>query len=240
MHIMFMIFILVLVYFSSLIIMCIYRDKINIDIANATFIILIFASFATLNIHYFRNGGLKDFMTLDNISPLTFTLAPLSYVMNEKIKKCYFSMVAFLSFGMFVAMLVNPNYAYLFSFKQNATLDYAYDSISHLFCSLFGIFLVISGQIKIKPKNLLYSMIFVYSIVTYGVILNIIFHKSNFGMNPYGKASIYMFDFFSNFYVTLIAYYFGIAVVLIIGYQLTYFLDKASKHILHEENNKPV
>lgn len=238
MHIMFMAFILVFIYFSSLIIMCVYRDKINKDLANATFIMLIFISFAALNIHYFRNGGLKNFMTLDNISPLTFTLAPLSYVMNYRVKKCYFSMVAFLSFGMFVAMLVNPNFAYLFNFKQNATLDYAYDSISHLFCSLFGIYLVISGQVKIKPKSLIYSMIFVYSIVTYGVIINFIFHKRNFGMDPYGKASIYMLDFFSGFYTTLIAYYIGIAVVLIIGYQFTYLLDKTSKHSLHDEENE--
>lgn len=230
MHIMLMMLILVQVYFTSLIVLYFFRDKINKDIANATFIILIFATFAALNIHYQRNGGLNDFLTLSNISPLTFTLAPLSYVMGKKVRECYFALVAFLSVGMFVAMLVNPNFAYLFSFKQNATLSYAYDSLSHLFCSLFGIYLVMSGQVKINTKNLIRAGIFIYSIVTYGVILNFIFHTNNFGMNPYGGYSIYMFDLFHSFEATLAAYYCGIAVVLILGYQLGYLMDKLCHH----------
>ncbi len=230
MHIMLMIFILVQVYFSSLILLYFFRDKLNKDIVNVTFVILIFSSFAALNIHYYRNGGLSNFMTLDNISPLTFTLMPLSYVMSKKVRECYMSMVAFLTVGMFIAMLVNPNYAYLFNFKQNATLSYAYDAISHLFCSLFGIYLIMSGQIEVTLKNLFKSAVFIYSIVTYGVILNFIFHKGYFGMNPYGDYSIYMFDLFGNFYATLIAYYFGIAVVLIFGYQFGYMIKKLSIH----------
>ncbi len=235
MHIMFMVFILVQVYFTSLIVLYLFRDKLNKNIVNLTFIILIFGSFAAQNIYYFRNGGLRNFMTLDNISPLTFTLMPLTIVMRKEIRDCFLSMVAFFSVGMFMAMLVNPNYAYLFSFRQNATLAYAYDSLAHLFCSLFGLYLIISGQINVSIKNLGKAMAFIYSIVTYGVILNFIFHKSYFGMDPYGKSSIYMFDFFSNFYVTLVAYYLGIAAVLILGFQLGYLMEKLSSP---KENNQ--
>lgn len=228
MHIMFMVFILVQVYFISLIIIYFLKDKLNTKITNFTFILLIFGFFAILNIHFYYTSGLKNFMTFDNISPLTFTLLPLVYVMKKEVKESFLAMIAFLSVGMFLAMLISPNYNYLFSFKQNATPAYAYDSLSHLFCSLFGIYLIISGQVKVNLKNLLKSMAFIYTIISFAVILNFIFHKDYFGMDPYNGASIYMFDFFSNFYVTLIAYYLGIALVLILGFQLGYLMNKLS------------
>lgn len=225
MHIMLMVLILVVIYFFSLIIIFINRDRINVKIGNLVFIILNIITFGLLNIYYYNHGGLSNFLTLDNISPMMFTTMPLIYFMHPKVKECYLSAAALLSFGMFVAMLVNPNYAYLFNFKQQATLDYMYDSLGHLCFAVFGVYLIITKQVRISITTLKKASAWLYSIVTFGVILNFIFHRSFFGMNPYGNYSIYMIDIFGSFGATLVAYYLGIFVVLILGSQFNYLWE---------------
>ena len=72
-------------------------------------------------------------------------------------------------------------------------------------------------------------MICTLSIITFGVILNFIFHLDNFGMDPYGSASIYMLDIFGSFWATLTAYYFGVVLVLIVGMQSVAMLDRLTE-----------
>ena len=230
MHIMLMVLILVIIYFFSLIVIFTYRDKINIKIGNLVFVILNGIIFGLLNLYYYNHGGLEHFLTLDNISPMMFTTMMLIYFMHPKVKDCYLCAASLLSFGMFIAMLVNPNFAYLFNFKQQATLDYMYDSLNHLIFAVFGVYLVITKQVKIGINTIKKAAIWIYSIVTFGVILNFVFHKSFFGMNPYGKYSIYMLDIFGSFWITLLAYYLGIFVVLILGSQFNYLWECIMKH----------
>lgn len=225
MHIILMVLILTILYFISLIVIFAYRDKINVKIGNFIFIILDIICFAALNIYYYNHGGLERFMTLDNISPMMFTFMPLSYFMSEKVRKCYFSAASLLSFGMFIAMLVNPNFAYLFNFKQLASLDYMFDSLGHLVFAVFGVYLVITKQVTVNIKTLKNAAIWLYSVVTFGVLLNFIFHTNFFGMCPYGGYSIYMFDIFGSYPATLISYYLGIFVVLMIGSQFNHLWE---------------
>ena len=65
-----------------------------------------------------------------------------------------------------------------------------------------------------------------YSVITFGVILNFLFHTNNFQMDPYGGASIYMIDIFGSFWVTLAAYYLGVMLVLTLGMQAGYGVQR--------------
>ena len=105
-------------------------------------------------------------------------------------------------------------------------MDYLFDALCHLNCSLFGIYLVVSGQVKLDGKSFLKAVIFMYTVITAVVILNFIFHTNNFGMCPYGGYSIYMFNLFEDYVPTLIAYYLGVLVVLYIGFEFNYALNK--------------
>ena len=67
------------------------------------------------------------------------------------------------------------------------------------------------------------------SIISFGVVLNFVFHRNFFGMDPYGEYSIYFLDIFGSFTTTLIAYYLGVMVLLTLGMQMCYLMDKASK-----------
>ena len=70
-----------------------------------------------------------------------------------------------------------------------------------------------------------------YSVIGFGVITNFIFHRSNFQMDPYGNYSIYMIDIFGSFGATLAAYLLGVMLVLTLGMQIGYWLNKSVSKI---------
>jgi len=216
-----------LFYFVTLILICLYRDKLSPKIGNLIFIIADVIFFFGWNYAYYLIGWLGErFITLDNISPLMFTVMPLTYVAKDKVKDAAFAALAFLNAGMFVAMLFSPDFAYLFNYNDEASFVYTCEALCHGVCSLFGIYLILTRQVKITFKNWVRSVVFMLSIITFGVFLNIVFHRSYFGMDPYDGASIYMFDLFGSFPATLIVYYLAVTVVLTIGMEVGYLLDK--------------
>ena len=227
-------------FFVTLSIMCFYRSKINVKLCNILFLIADFLAYSAWNYAAYLKGWLKGgWMTLGNISPLMFTLILLTPFMNEKVRNYVHSAIACLSMGMFLAMLVSPEHDYIFNFNTEATFIYTTEAVAHMVCSLFGIYLVLSHQIKANFKTLVKAAICTFSIITVGVILNFIFHLDNFGMDPYGSASIYMLDIFDTFWATLTAYYFGVALVLIVGMQTVYILDRLTAKFFDKHENTP-
>ena len=217
-------------FFVTLSIMCFYRSKINVKLCNTIFIIADFLAYSAWNYAAYLKGWLRGgWMTLGNISPLMFTLILLTPFMKDKVKDYVYSAIAFLSTGMFLAMIISPEHDYIFNFNTEATFIYTTEAVAHLVCALFGIYLVLSHQVKPNFKSLVKGVVCTLSIITFGVILNFIFHTKNFGMDPYGSASIYMLDIFGSFRATLTAYYFGVVLVLIVGMQSTYMLDRMTE-----------
>lgn len=228
------------VYFLALGFIILYRDKINIKIGNLIFVIADICFFFLWNYAFFLRGSLDSFMTLDNISPFIFTLIPLTYALKDKLREYAFAAIAFLHFGMLAAVMVSPEQAYLFSFLAEANLLYTAEALCHMLSALFGIYLILTGQVKINFKTWLRSLIFMYTVITFGVALNFIFHKSFFGMDPYGGYSIYFLDIFSNFWFTLVAYYLGVLLVLTLGMQTGHALMRLiTPHAPKAEPNTP-
>ncbi len=227
MHMSLMLGIVLVLFFTSLTLMCLYRRKMNVKIWNFVFVMVDIVFFFLWNLAGYQRGWLdKRFMTLDNISPFTFTIIPLTYFMNKKTKDYAFSAIAFLSVGMFVAMIFSPEHAYLFSYTADASFLYTTEALCHLLCSLFGVYLVLTDQVKADGKNLVKSVVFMYLVIGFGVFLNYVFHKDFFGMDPYGNYRIYMLQLFGSFWATLIAYLLGVLVVLISGMQFTALLRR--------------
>ncbi len=222
-----MVGIMVACYFITLTLLCIYRKMINIKVANTLFIIVDLVFFFGWTYASYQSGGLDDgYLTLDNISPMIMTLIPLTVFMSDRVKSYCNSAIAFLWVGMFVALLFSPQYAYIFRYKLEASLNYTAESACHLLASLYGAFLIISGQVKCNFDGWKKAIICMYSIIGFGVFLNFVFHKSHFGMDPYGDYSIYMLDIFGSFETTLMAYILGILVVITLGMQLGGLLNK--------------
>lgn len=219
--------ILAAVFFVSLTLICFYKEHINTKIVNIVFIVLDVIFYFVWNVGMYRQGWLeKGFKTLENISPMIFTVIPLTLFMNEKTKEYALSAVAFLWIGMFFALFISPEHSYIFNFKREASVLYTGEALCHMLASLFGIYLILTGQVKTDIRNLLKSIVFMYSVICFGVILNYFFHKGNFGMNPYGDYAIYFIDIFGTFEATFVAYLLGVLVVLLAGWEFGILLNK--------------
>ncbi len=227
-----------LIFFVTLSMMCFYREKINVKLCNWLFIVADLLAYSAWTYSYYMKGWLRDgWLTLGNISPLMFTLILLTPFMKDGPKEYVHSAIAFLNVGMFIAMIVSPEHDYIFNFNTEATFAYTTEAVAHLVCSLFGIYLVLSHQVKADFKRLVKAVVLTLSIITIGVILNFVYHRSYFGMDPYGSAKIYMIDIFGSFWATLTAYYFGVVMVLIVGMQGVSMLDRfTSRFFDHEQS----
>lgn len=239
MPMMLMVIICVFVYFISFALILFYHKYINPKYAILFFMITNTVLFAGYCINEYYRKGHFEFLTFDQISPFMFTMLPLSFFLNEKIKDAYYSTAAYLCLGMFIAMLVSPQEAYLSSYKADATLLYVFDTLLHLNFSLFGLYLFISETVTINLKNLYKAGLFLYSVITFAVICNFLFHKNYFGMGYYSKYGIYMIRIFETYWATLIAYIFGVALVLILGYEFNYLILRLSSFNKNFKN-KPV
>lgn len=225
MNMMQMVAIMVACYFITLTLLCIYRNIINIKVANTVFMIVDLIFFLSWNYAAYLRGWLKDgFMTLENISPFIMTLIPFTCLLSKKIREYCDSAIAFLWVGMFFALMISPQHAYIFSYHIEASYIYASEAACHLIASLYGAYLIISGQVKCNFKTWLKSIICMYSVIGFGVILNYLFHTRNFGMDPYGDFTIYMIDVLGSFWATLLAYLLGVMVVLSVGMQFGHLL----------------
>ena len=225
-----------LFFFVTLFIMCYYRSKINFKLWNTIFIILDFVAMSCWTYASYQRGWLGNgWLTLGNISPLMFTIMLLTPFMNEKIRDYAYSALAFLNVGMFLAMLISPEHDYIFNFRREATFASTSEAIGHMVCSLYGIFLVLTKKVRADFKHWIKSIVFLLSIISCAVTINFVYHRDYFGMDPYGSAHIYMLDLFSGFYATLVAYYFGIVLVLSVGMQGVGMLDRITeKFFVHE------
>lgn len=211
-------------YFISLLLICLYRDKINVKFFNGVFILIDIIFYLCWNIATAQRGGLKDgFMTLENISPYMFTIIPLTMFMSEKVKSYAYSAIAFLCFGMFGALLISPEFHVLSSLKSEADFWYTSEAVCHMLCSLFGMYLMITKQVKTDFSSWVKSIVFMWGSVTFGLVINLILDTTCFNMHP-DHYCIYMLDIFRSFEATAVAYYLGILVVLTIGMQAGHLL----------------
>ena len=240
MNMMQMVGIMVLCYFTSVLMLSLMHKHINTRLGNTIFIIADIVFFFFWNYAAYLEGWLESgFMTLGNISPLIMTLIPFTVLLSPKVREYCNAAIAFLWVGMFIALMISPQHAYIFSFNTEASLMYTSEAACHLLASVYGFYLMISGQVKCDFKNWVKSIVCLYSIITFGILLNILFHTNNFQMDPYGGASIYMIDIFGSFWATVVAYYLGVLLVLTIGMQIGYgvqkLVEKVNIEITEEE-----
>lgn len=221
--------VLIAIYFISITVIMAFSKEQSRKNLNWIFLGINLISFVGLNIFYFQKDGVFSFLTFDNISPFTFTLMIFTVLLKDKFAYAFKCAIAFLSVGMIIAMMITPQYAYIYNFAEEARVDYLLDAVCHMNCSLYGIYLVASGQVKLTFDNFRKSLVFMYTVITGVVIANALFHKNFFGMCPYGGYSIYMFNLFEEYWATLLAYYLGVLVVLYLGFGFNYALNRLNR-----------
>ena len=154
--------------------------------------------------------------------------------MNGTVKDYAYCAIAFLGFGMFLAMLVSPEAEYLLNYRQEAAFIHVSEAACHLIMALYGFYLILSDRVALALENLGKALVFIYISIGFGCFLNACFRLSNFGMDMYGNYSIYFLDIFDSFGATLAAYVLGILATVALGFLVGTFLDWVSRGRGHD------
>ena len=230
MHMMQMLGGLSLVFFVGLFLMCYFREKLSNPIVNPLFLIVCAVCFFCWNYAAYERGWLEDgFMTLENISPFICTVILCTPFLSEKIKDFAYCAIAFLGFGMLMALYISPGASYFLNHNHTANFMHISEAACHLVMALYGFYLILTEKVTLTWKNFGKAIVFVYTSIGFGVFLNWCFHLSNFGMDMYGDASIYFLDIFGTFEITFIAYLVGVMGTLVLGFLVGIFLDWFSR-----------
>ena len=221
-----MLAVLAAVFFVAIVAMCIYRHKLDNPLINRLFLVATAVTFFAWNYAGYELGWLKDgFMTLENISPFICTVILLTPFMRGKVRDYAYSCIAFLALGMFLALFISPSAEYLAEYTHRATFVYAAEASCHLVMALYGLYLVLSGKVGLELRDMGKGVTFIYAAILYGVFLNLCFHRSNFGMNMYGRYRIYFLEIFGSFEATLLAYLAGVLATVAGGFLFALLID---------------
>ena len=230
MHMMQMLGGLTLVFFVGLFLMCFFRERLSNPIFNPLFIIVCAICFFCWNYAAYERGWLEDgFMTLENISPFICTVILATPFMSEKIKDFANCTIAFLGFGMLLALYISPGASYFMDHNLTASFMHISEAACHLVMALYGFYLILCGKVKTDWQSYGKAIVFIYTAIGFGVFLNWCFHLGNFGMDMYGDYSIYFLDIFGSFEVTFVAYLVGVLGTITLGFLVGIFLDLFSK-----------
>ena len=159
-----------------------------------------------------------------NVSPFMFTVLPIIYFSRGKLKEHLYLLISLLSVGMFFSPIFNA-ISYAVSgvpFHVLPVLDY----VGHLSLSLWGIYLVRSGQVTLNPKKALTSGLVIVGVADIMLVLNLIFDTAFFGLSLKGKHNIYGNVLTENSYLSAIIYFAGLAVILLLGYASARLIEK--------------
>ena len=190
-------------------------------LVNMFFVIIIVASYLYIVRYMYYDVGpddwnFKNTLPTANVSPFMFCLTSIILIMPKVVRKYCMTLVALLSFGMALAGLGGAlgYVARHYVFHWHITFDCA----AHVFISLWGVYLVKSGQVELTPKKALRGGAIIVSVAFTMLVLNLIYHKAFFGLSPYGEHNIYNIRFFENGVISIIVYFLGLGFVLCAGY----------------------
>ena len=175
----------------------------------------------------FEDWNFQNTLPVANVSPFMFTLAIFINLIPLKVRRHLYLLISLLSVGMLLSAVLGCVYNAYINYRFH--LHFLSDYLAHVFLSLWGVYLVRSGQVDLKRKNALISSGVIVGAAFIMLTLNLIFDTSFFGLSLNGKHNIYNMVLTDNSYLSAILYFLGLAVVLGAGFVYCYLLKpKAS------------
>ena len=201
----------------------------NKKITNGVFSILIFILYIAVVIRVYISVGFDDWnfkntLPIANVSPFMFTAVVVMHLLPRKIKKHCYLLICLLSVGMVLSAV--------FSCLYNAVINYSFhwhflcDYLAHVLLSLWGVYLIKSSQVELNKKNAIISGAIIVGVAVFMLLLNVIFDTAFFGLSLNGKHSIYNVVLVKNSYLSAFLYFFGLLIVLVMGYVYSRLLSR--------------
>ena len=172
----------------------------------------------------FYDWNFQNTLPVANVSPFMFTLVGIIYLFPKGIRKHIYLLISLLSVGMLLSSVLGCIY--------NASINYRFhlhflaDYLAHVMLSLWGVYLIKSRQVELTKRNGAISSCIIIGVALGMLILNAIFDTSFFGLSLNGKHNIYNNVLTDNSYISATLYFFGLTVVLAIGYMYSYLMSK--------------
>lgn len=199
---------------------------------NGIFTALIFILYIAVVIRVYISVGFDDWnfkntLPIANVSPFMFTAVVVMHLLPRKIKKHCYLLICLLSVGMVLSAV--------FSCLYNAVINYSFhwhflcDYLAHVLLSLWGVYLIKSSQVELNKKNAIISGAIIVGVAVFMLLLNVIFDTAFFGLSLNGKHSIYNVVLVKNSYLSAFLYFFGLLIVLVMGYVYSRLLSRKNK-----------
>lgn len=204
----------------------------NKKLTNGIFTAVIFALYLAVIIRVYISVGFDDWnfkntLPIANVSPFMFTAVVVMHLLPRKIKKHCYLLICLLSVGMVLSAV--------FSCLYNAVINYSFhwhflcDYLAHVLLSLWGVYLIKSSQVELNKKNAIISGAIIVGVAVFMLLLNVIFDTAFFGLSLNGKHSIYNVVLVKNSYLSAFLYFFGLLIVLVMGYVYSRLLSRKNK-----------
>ena len=187
---------------------------------NQLFALLVLVPYALLVWVLYQKVGIRDWnfknaMPTANVSPFMFTLVPFVMLSWGRLQARLHLLIALLSVGMLGSPLLGcaMNAAIHYNFHPHFLLDYA----AHLALSLWGVYLIKSGQVHLSLKDVLASATVILGAAAGMLVLNLVFDTAFFGLSLSGKHNIYNMVLVSDGLLSAGIYFLGLCTVLALG-----------------------
>lgn len=193
----------------------------NQTITNIIFASVIFLSYIACVVIVYVKVGFNDWnfqnvLPVANVSPFMFFMCPLFLVLPKSIKRYFGSLISLLVIGMILSPILSCVRCFVINYKFH--LSFALDYFNHIILSLWGVYLIQSGQTSLKIKDNLIGGAIIVGVAITMMIINVIFDTAFFGLSLNGKHNIYNVVLVSNSYLSALIYFAGLSLVLIAGY----------------------
>ena len=201
----------------------------NTRLWNSIFSVVTVLCYLFVVIRMYYSVGINDWNFLNtlpvaNVSPFMFFSVMLIHLFPTKIKKHFYLLVSLLSVGMLASPILGCIYNASISYKFY--LSFLSDYVAHIAISLWGVYIVKSGQVTLSKRSVVISGGIIVSAAFVMLILNVIFDTAFFGLSLNGKHNIYNNVLTKSSYLSAFLYFTGLITVLGIGYLYSAFLSR--------------
>lgn len=203
----------------------------NTKLFNFIFSTVVFVCYLCVVIRVYCSVGFDDWnfqntLPVANVSPFMFTLVGILYLFPVKMRKHLYLLISLLSVGMLFSSILGCIYNASIHYKFH--LHFLSDYVAHVMLSLWGVYFIKSGQVKLEKKNSLISASIILGVALVMMVLNVIFDTAFFGLSLNGKHSIYNNVLTDNSYLSAVLYFVGLLCILFLGYAYSYVLSKTN------------
>ena len=164
----------------------------------------------------FYDWNFQNTLPTANVSPFIFTLCPIVLILRGRARTLCLTLLSLLSLGMLLAVMR----AGLMNYARDYTVLFTilFDSATHAALSLYGIYLVRTGQVTLTRRSCLGAAGILLSAALFMMVLNLCFHTSFFGLSLYGDHNIYTVVLTESGILSALLYFLGLTAVLLGGW----------------------